>query len=189
MATLAEIAVVLETTEKNVIRRLRYMRMLPVCNRCGGSGRYSFNGEHSRCYGCEGSGVRAPKASELDAILIDAKASKSDGRFEDYKRYLAATAIVKNGAASVMNAWRDSGVSKAYDWRSSYSTSPTYNPRDGMIAAINEKMHDAYTSVQHPDFNPASPTYTADVLAYAAKVAAALETIEAARLELVAAIG
>ena len=31
-----------------------------VCSRCGGTGHYSFNGEHSRCYKCDGqNGARA----------------------------------------------------------------------------------------------------------------------------------
>lgn len=30
------------------------------CDRCGGTGKYSFNGEHSRCYKCDGkNGARA----------------------------------------------------------------------------------------------------------------------------------
>lgn len=31
-----------------------------ICSRCGGTGQYSFNGEHSRCYKCDGkNGCRA----------------------------------------------------------------------------------------------------------------------------------
>lgn len=31
-----------------------------ACSRCGGTGQYSFNGEHSRCYKCDGkNGCRA----------------------------------------------------------------------------------------------------------------------------------
>lgn len=31
-----------------------------VCSRCGGTGQHSFNGEHSRCYKCDGkNGARA----------------------------------------------------------------------------------------------------------------------------------
>lgn len=46
-----------------------------VCSRCGGSGQFSFNGEHSRCYKCDGknSGNALTKRGAAAKAWFDAK--------------------------------------------------------------------------------------------------------------------
>lgn len=73
MTFAAELAAILKTTEKNALTRAAKMKLLPVCGRCGGCGRYSFNGSHSVCYGCNGEGQRAPNASEQADVIEAAR--------------------------------------------------------------------------------------------------------------------
>ncbi len=60
------------------------------CNRCGGSGRYSYNQMHgSRCYGCGGSGkVRTRRGAEAFRFLEELRSKRADA-FEagDLMRY------------------------------------------------------------------------------------------------------
>lgn len=184
-ATLAQIAIVLETTEKNVLARAKGLKLLPKCGRCLGTGHYSFNGSHSNCYGCNGAGQSVPKSGDFDEILADAEACKTDGRFAAYMLYLEATRATKNAVDQVMKAWTGSGISAAYDWRKAVQSAhnPSFCQRDRDISDINKKMADAYTTVSKVFLSSKSPTYQADVIAFAATVKAALETVAAADAE------
>lgn len=60
-------------TTTDEFRRDRHGFPIDTCNRCGGSGRYSWNAVHAdMCYGCQGSGLRhlVPKhhAAWRDAV-------------------------------------------------------------------------------------------------------------------------
>lgn len=194
--SLAILAEVLETTEKNVLARAKGLRILPKCGRCHGSGRYSFNGSHSICYGCNGAGQRAPKPAELADIIADAEAAKVDGRFATYMRFLEASRVTKDASAKMMEAWKATGVSALYDWRKATNgtpradgyVNPNFSQRDSDIADINAKMCAAYERVTNAGhaINVKSETYHADVIAFAELLAAGLAEIEAARVELVA---
>jgi hypothetical protein len=50
------------------------------CGRCGGSGKFSHNGEHDRCYGCNGSGEgltpRGSRAHKAYDALIQERCTK-----------------------------------------------------------------------------------------------------------------
>ena len=52
-----------------------------VCSRCGGTGHYSFNGEHSRCYKCDGrNGARAltKRGKAAQAWFLDQVSKRAD---------------------------------------------------------------------------------------------------------------
>lgn len=181
MTTLAEIATVLETTEKNVLVRAAKLRILPVCGRCIGSGQYSFNGSHSICYGCNGSGARVPKASELPEVLAAAIETKRNGKFAEYMLFLESIRATKNATDQVMAAWKASGISEAYDWRKAYGAGMVQ--RDADISAINKKMAEAFDSVLHFKLNSKSATYQADMIRFAETLKAALKTVESATQE------
>lgn len=189
MTFAAELAQILETTEKNVFIRASKLRIMPACGRCLGSGRYSFNLTHGdRCFGCNGSGQRMPNAAEESEVIEAAKATKEDGRFADYMAFIGALSATKNAAQKVMNAWKATGISAQYDWRKSAEYKRIGTPefkRDNDMSIINKKMSDAYTSVQSVWLNYKSETYQADVLALAEALKGALATVEAARVELV----
>jgi hypothetical protein len=86
-----EFAAALSWDIKNVAGRLNALDLLATCNRCGGSGRYSYCQTHGdTCFGCGGSGKGLPRlnvtlvktvqakvaAGELDAYLALCKAKK-----------------------------------------------------------------------------------------------------------------
>lgn len=188
MTILADIAAVLETTEANAMNRVYGLRLAPACGRCGGCGQYSFNGSHSRCYGCNGAGQRKPRCEEMASVLVAAEACKSDGRLAAYLTYLDARRVTKRATDKVMAAWKATGIGAAYDWRKAVSTSPAFDAEHGRIADINSKMCAAYKTVSEAAYaiNSAKPTYQQDVIALAATLAAALIAIEAANQEFIA---
>lgn len=185
MATRAEIAAILKTTEANLAARLVGLKIAPVCGRCGGSGRYSFNQiDGSRCYGCNGKGHVAPHDNDLPAMLEAALKASEDGRLAAYLEFLTARRTTKDATDRVMAAWGATGISATYDWNKSYGENA--NPRDRDIANINAKMAAAYDRVSKAAFalNPKRETYQADVIALATLVGEALDTIAAAKAEL-----
>lgn len=106
-ATLATIAVTLRTTEKNAPTRIMNMKLGPTCGRCGGSGQYSFNGSHSRCYGCNGYGHVMPVSSAgWEATAERATAAATDGTLDAYLARNAARARCKKGWDRAMAAWQ-----------------------------------------------------------------------------------
>lgn len=148
MSFVDDLALILKTTPKNAPVRAAAMRLFPPCGRCGGSGRYSFNGSHSICYGCSGNGQRPPgRKSEEHLTLTRALEAVQDGTLDLYLRRLQASRDSKNARDKVLTAWKDTGVDKMYRWVNGYETSPTFNQRDFDIAQINKKMCDAYNTV------------------------------------------
>lgn len=185
----AELATILNTTEANVWKRANGLRILPACNRCGGTGQYSFNGTHSTCYGCNGARSRMPTAGEQLDVLEDAQAAMVDGRNATYMQYLAATATAKRAAQTLMNAWKACEFSKHYRWQMAAEYVRTGNEEfrsDRDIADINKKACDAYTRVYDASnkLNSKSETYQADVIALAAMVETELAVVATAKAEL-----
>lgn len=186
MPNFAELAAILETTEKNVVARASGLKLFPRCGRCLGSGHYSFNGTHSRCYGCNGSGQVMPKERDMDAVEDDARECKTDGRFAAYMLYLDARKATKNATTKVMDAWKGSGISAAYKWQNAAEYARTGNvefKRDRDLSDINKKMCDAFDTVSKYHLNPKSETYQADVIAFAEVVAKALQAVADAKAE------
>lgn len=181
--TRQDIAQILGTTEKNLNARLIGLKIAPVCGRCGGCGRYSFNGQHSICYGCGGKGHVAPSDRDLPAIYADACEAAQDGRLSAYLEFLAARRATKNATDRVMSAWKGTGIGAAYDWRKSYG--PYANPRDRDIAEINAKMAHAFGRVltAASGLDPHAASYRADTIALARMVDEALDLIARAELE------
>ena len=178
MTFAAELASILKTTEKNAIVRAAKMRLLPVCGRCGGCGRYSFNGHHSVCYGCNGEGQRAPKAGEHATVIEDAREAVDSGKLDAYLEMLAAARRTKNARDIVLGAWKDTGIEKAYSWFKAVPSHPEFNQRDRDIADINARMARAYDAVSEASF-----AKKVDVLALDKLMAEALAEIAAADAE------
>lgn len=85
MATLGEIAGILQTTEKNLSARVLRMKLGDCCGRCGGSGNYSYNQmDGTRCFGCAGAGNVMPKEAGLGALkaraVVARRRSLNSGR-------------------------------------------------------------------------------------------------------------
>lgn len=192
-----EIATVLKTTEANVDARLVGLKIAPVCGRCGGSGRYSFNQiDGDRCYGCNGKGHVKPAERELGDILHAAEDCAKDGRLDAYLAFLEAARVAKNADRKVLDAWQATGISKEYDWtrvthpphdpREDGYVNPKFRQRDADIAAINRKMADAHELVNNAakNLNSRSETYRSEVVALAALVNEALSAIATAKAEL-----
>lgn len=145
-----DLATILKTTEKNVYVRAAAMRLFPFCLRCGGCGRYSFNGQHSVCYGCNGNGQRIPNSNaDMQATLDRAREAVADGSLDVYLRRLAAIRNTKSARDKVMAAWRATGISEAYDWRVAAFDK---NSHDRKVADINAKMCAAYDTVAELSF-------------------------------------
>lgn len=53
------------------------------CGRCGGSGRFSHNGEHDRCYGCNGSGEALTSRGKRAQSAYDALMKERLTRYVD----------------------------------------------------------------------------------------------------------
>lgn len=107
--TTKQIAALVGVTEVNadsmkIVRARVYgMGISSVCGRCGGGGRYSFNGSHSICYGCEGRGEVATdltKKSTLDAVTEAINA----GALARYFEARAARTAAKKTLVPLYNA-------------------------------------------------------------------------------------
>lgn len=144
---IAQLAAILKTTEKNAPTRAAKMQLFPVCDRCGGTGRYSFNGSHSVCYKCHGDRCVFPNGKQYKAVLVSATGAFEDGTLHRYLEVLRVRQEAKNARDVVLKAWGDTGVSKLYDWRKAVKSHPEFNERDAEIAAINKIMSDAYQTV------------------------------------------
>lgn len=113
MATLAEIAKVLGTTEQKVAARIAGMKLGPACGRCGGCGRYSWNQiSGDTCFGCNGTGHRQPGKRELAATLKRAEEAVANGELETYLKRLEDARFVKNGHDKVFALWRATNAAK-----------------------------------------------------------------------------
>lgn len=103
-ATLADVATVLQTTPKNLPRRVANLKLGDDCNRCLGSGHYSYNQtDGSKCYGCAGLGQTFPK--NLDALKGRALECVASGTLAKYQEDLRAMAVTKGACDRVHAAW------------------------------------------------------------------------------------
>ncbi len=178
MNILAEIANVLKTNEKNVYNRIVGMKLAPVCTRCGGSGQYSFNGSHSRCYGCNGAGHTRPADKDLPGILESATTAANDGRLAAYIEYLNARTIAKTGAKKVFSTWAETEVATVNQYIGHMVRDEQLENLADLRAA-NHRMYSANDRVSKASYklDPRKPTYQADVIAFAAMVQTAIEEI------------
>ncbi len=194
MTELQTLAEILQTTEKNALVRAAKLGIGRVCNRCGGTGRYSFNGSHSICYGCNGARFVSPKAADMPRMIEEAEAAVANGKFAIYMRFLEAQKATKGALDRAMEAWTTTQISEAYDWRNASGgtprasdgwVNPKFNQRDADISEINRKMFEAYERVQKAGYaiNAQSETYHSDMIEYAAILEQALKDIAAADIE------
>ncbi len=79
--------------QKNVQFRLAAIGAGRTCTRCGGCGRYSFNGTHSICYKCNGVGKVVQRLT--DKVYAEAEAQVASGELAKYLEYKQATKDVQ----------------------------------------------------------------------------------------------
>lgn len=182
----ATLAAILNTTEKNALARAAGLQLLPVCNRCGGSGHYSYNQiSGTTCFKCAGRGQVAPTKRQQKEVLQDAQAAVDSGKLDTYLADMATRARCKNALDQVMKAWKATGISQAYAWQNASASSPTFNLRDRDIADINAKMAAAYDTVQKAQGETFGKNVdkTAAFANLASVLDTALQTIAAAEVE------
>jgi hypothetical protein len=98
MMTKIDFVTALDWTLKNLNGRLGALNLLVPCNRCGGSGNYSFcPGHGTTCFGCNGGGKGLPKLTVK--LLKIAQEKVAAGDLEPYfatcKAKAKARAMIK----------------------------------------------------------------------------------------------
>jgi hypothetical protein len=174
-----ELARTLGTTLQNAEKRARLMKLTPVCGRCDGCGRYSFNDiDGDRCYGCNGSGHTDPTTNVQRAMVLQAaKESAAAGGVASYIELVHAAKRVRSAGDTVMAAWLATGIGAGYKWLIAAKDPMS---RDVIVAGFNDRMHAAFKSVSGVGYRKL-PTAAADAV-----LAAALAEVEAARTAWVA---
>lgn len=85
-----------------------------VCSRCGGTGHFSFNGEHSRCYKCDNkNGARAytkrgaaAKAYYLAKFQVPAEEIKIGDKIRDTQQRIQQLTVAKiERSVSTARVW------------------------------------------------------------------------------------
>lgn len=112
MTTTAELtnvfASVLRCQPKFVSTRLIGLGHEVVCGRCGGCGEYSYCQAHgTRCFGCGGSGKKAPKLTKtlLNKVTEQALNGELDAYIDALRAKQAAKAYAKQAQARFLEAW------------------------------------------------------------------------------------
>ena len=146
MTTLTSIAAELRTTEANALKRALLLKLTPVCDRCGGSGQYSFNQvDGTRCFGCNGVGHVQPAKADLPGVLEAARACVADGRLDHYLRGLEAARVAKTGRDAIFAAWTATEAAKALAGWGSHTLRDDQCPGNMVeVRAANAAMCDLY---------------------------------------------
>lgn len=119
---LADLAEALRTTEANALPRLTGLKLTPVCDRCCGTGQYSFNQiDGTTCYGCGGAGHRYPKPSEMPGLVDEARRAAADGRLDDYLAVLEARANAKRLIGKAREVYAATPMQRTYAGWSSHT--------------------------------------------------------------------
>ena len=132
--TLADI---LRTTEANVDARLVGLKLGRTCERCHGTGQYSYNQiTGSRCFGCEGRGqIRWPER-DLEKIIPAVQAAVDEGKLDTYMARIAGRKLAKSALDKAMKAWQDNKIN--YRWQDF----------DHPGQSFNKRQHDAWERVR-----------------------------------------
>lgn len=118
-----------------------------VCDRCGGSGHYSFNAiDGTTCFGCRGGGHVAQKltAALYECVAADVAAGKLDTYFAEVRARAAAKKAAATAADRVMAAWRAVVAKFPYDW---HLAAQKQQPHEDLADEVNKPMCDAYDKV------------------------------------------
>lgn len=100
----SEFAAVLKCREKYISTRLAALGHNVICNRCGGSGSYSYCQMYgTTCFGCGGSGGKAPKLT--DNLLETVRQQVAAGELEPYLRTVKQRAMSKKWIDRLFVAW------------------------------------------------------------------------------------
>lgn len=147
--TLLNVAEMSDAKRRKTVLEARIvgLGMGDVCSRCYGSGHYSFNPVNgTTCFKCLGAGFMAPKlTNKLYAALEPIVASgKLDAYLDEVRARIALRNACKGATDAVMNAWKESGVSKAYDWS---LAAQGVQPHKRISTEINAPMCAAFKSV------------------------------------------
>lgn len=186
MTNATELMNILGNTNENTAKvRASNLRLFPACGRCLGSGKYSFNGAHSNCYGCGGSGSREPaNEMEWEAAIEAAHACVADGRLAQYMDAIEARNAIKGATDKVMAAWKAIGFDYKWQFAARWHKEPSAEYlRHREISDINKKCADAFEVVMNIHIYPKSATVYQDYIVAAAKLNLALATVAAARCE------
>jgi hypothetical protein len=185
-----ELAEILQSTEANALIRLNSLKLTPVCDRCCGSGNYSFNQvDGTICYGCSGSGHRWPKAKEMPQILELAKQAVERGDLDRYLRVLAARRAAKAGSKRIFAAWGATRVARIFAGWASHMVRDHELPGNGVavreanskMCAAQEVAHKAISAATYAKL--AQPDYEELSIAAGKAVEDAIAAIEAADIE------
>jgi hypothetical protein len=102
-----ELATILRARAHTAVNRAMRLKIMPICGRCGGCGRYSFNGTHSTCYGCNGTGQTQPRTELQRTLVLEvARACVADGRLDAYLELLKAQERAKDAWNKAMAKWK-----------------------------------------------------------------------------------
>ena len=97
--------------EKAIAPRLKFVNLLNVCGRCGGSGEYSYcQTAGTTCFGCNGSGLKMPKITA--ALVTEAKAVWTAETAAAYAHRLALVTEAKRVAEGVLELYTTAPVHK-----------------------------------------------------------------------------
>ncbi|WP_432263036.1 hypothetical protein [Cupriavidus sp. TMH.W2] len=118
-----------------------------VCERCGGSGHYSFNAiDGTTCFGCRGSGHVAQKLTA--DLYARAAAEVAAGRLDTYLAEVRARAEAKQAAdmasQRVMKAWQAVDARFPYKWQLAVDR---LQPHYDLSQEVNKPMSEAYQKV------------------------------------------
>lgn len=177
----AALAEALRTTEKNLDARLVGLRVSSTCDRCGGSGHYSFNQIHgTTCYGCKGTGQQAPTAQDWPQVVQDALTTVRDGRLDAYEQRLAARQRVKAGSRQLFKAWE--ALSNAHGYHYPMPSPPEVRRwNDVAYSAVNR--FEATQRVRDVDWVEADRVLSEGLAAIAAATAEAEAAVKSGALQ------
>lgn len=140
MMTKIDFVTALGWTLKNLNGRLGALDLLVPCNRCGGSGNYSFcPGHGTTCFGCGGGGKELPKLTVKLLKLTQEKVAA--GALEPYfaacKAKAEARAMVKPLISKAKTLYAFIGAA--------YDTEYVRSSRLGLLGSIDPKVFAAQT--------------------------------------------
>lgn len=124
--------------------RINGLGLGTYCNRCGGSGHYSFNAMNgTTCFRCGGSRYELPKLT--DKLYKALEQLVAEGKLQPYLEQVRARVAMRNackGAVKqVMDAWTNSGVSGTYKWQ---LAAQGEQPHKMISDDFNKPMSNAY---------------------------------------------
>ena len=118
-------------------RMVRALKLGKTCDRCGGSGHYSFNQKDGTvCYGCGGEGMK-PRAL-TQKLYFEAQDQVSAGLLDSYIETLRLAAMGKKASDEFFKVWHP--ISPLYDWNKAAQKIAPHRE----ISDLNKQIADMY---------------------------------------------